>query len=106
MLASQRLAQQCNHSTPTLTKNALCRRNKRLDKHLAESNCLLVKAVTGETCRNLLAYALNTSYFIHQERHLDYMEVLSVQIIDLLEVLLLHLPSRIALLTWVVLLWK
>jgi hypothetical protein len=46
---------------------------------------------------------LLSSYFLNQQRHLDNVELV-VELFNLFQVLLLHLSSRIALLTWVVLL--
>lgn len=52
----------------------------RLDKHLGKAR-----------------YALGTADLFNQEGHLDDVEVFAVKVVDLLEVLLLHLAAAVAL---------
>lgn len=75
----------CTHATyyykhSITTTPRLRRRLVRLDQHLRET-----------------PDAVGTADFLNQQRHLDDVEVLAVQIVDLLEVLLLHFAAGVAL---------
>lgn len=77
---------------PTTTTNTvshdktshLSRRLIRLDQHLREA-----------------PNAIGAADFLNEQRHLDDVEVLAVQVVDLLKVLLLHLAAGVALRTGV-----
>jgi len=58
----------------------LSRRLVRLDQHLREA-----------------PNAIGAADFLDEQRHLDDVEVLAVQVVDLLEVLLLHFAAGVAL---------
>lgn len=63
----------------------------------------LLAQVERKRTQDLLFQLLLATDFLNKQWHLDNIELI-VKLLDLVEVLLLHLPARIALLAWVVLL--
>jgi hypothetical protein len=76
------------HNINVLTKiSATAQQSKTLSRRLIRLDQHLRKA------RN----ALRATHFLDEQGHLDDVEVLTVQVVDLLEVLLLHLTATVAL---------
>jgi hypothetical protein len=86
-------------------RKKLLGRNVRLHEHLAEPVHIVSGHYSIYLVQNLLLQLFLSSYLLDQQRHFDDVELV-VKLLDLLQVLLLHLSSCVTLLAWVVLLGK